>query len=485
MNSFRISLASLAVFSALGITACQESANESTPAATAAPAIVSGVITNFGSIFVNGVEYETGSSSVSLDGSPASEADLKIGMFVTLDATINADGSTGVAKTVSFADEVEGVVGTVNIAADGTGTLVVMGQTVTIDANTAFESKVSTIASIDQLAVGNIVEISGFSSGTGSILATRVEVKKSQRTNADTVSLKGLIANLDATAGTFTIGGLTISYDANTLLEHAPSTGLANGLFVEVKSTLGTNGSGQLIASKIELKGGGKKGLKVEKDKHMELEGIVTAATIDGSSFMLNGQTIQLVSTTEYKGGTKDKIVVGVRLKVEVSTDADGNVVATEVKFASEGNIRFEGTLDAVDTANNTVTIMGQVIKLTNSTIAQDKRDEGEHRAVRYFGVKDLLVGQRVKIRAFKDNTGAWIATKFERENSKSSPAELNAIVESVSTGTIVVAGITVNTAALTNQPFTVGQRIKLRGTYAGGVFTASAIDSESEDNHD
>ena len=473
MNTFRISLASLAVISALGITACQDSANDA-PAAKSA--VVSGVITGFGSIFINGVEYETGGSSVSLDGTTATESDLKLGMVVTLDAVINPDGTTGVAKTVSFSDELEGMVSAVTIAADGTGTVEVMGQTVTIDANTAFESKVSTITAIGQLVNGNIVEISGFSSGTGTILATRVEVKKAQRANSDTVELKGVIANLDTTAHTFKIGEMTIVYSDTTTLENLPTSGLANGLFVEVKNTAGTNGSGQLIASKIEVKGTGKKGIKVEKDKHMELEGLVTAAPVD-NSFMLNGQAIKLLSTTEFKGGTLSGLVVGVRIKVEITADDAGNIVAKEIHFATEGNIQFQGSVEAVDTANNTVTIMGQVIKIANSTITQDKREEGEHKAVRFFGVKDVLVGQRVKIRAYKDASGAWIATKFERENSNTSPAELNALIDSVGTGTITVAGITVNTAALTNATFTVGKRIELRGTYAGGVFTASSVD--------
>jgi len=475
MNTFRMSLASLAVISALGITACQDSANDA-PAAKSA--VVSGVITGFGSIFINGVEYETGGSSVSLDGTTATESDLKLGMVVTLDAVINPDGTTGVAKTVSFSDELEGMVSAVTLAADGTGTVVVMGQTVTIDANTAFESKVSTIAVIGKLVNGNIVEISGFSSGTGSILATRVEVKKDKHINngTNTVELKGVIAGLNTTAGTFTIGGMTIVYDGTTTLEHAPTSGLADGLFVEVKSTAGTNVNGQLVASKIEIKGSGKKGIKVEKDKHMELEGLVTAAPVD-NSFMLNGQAIKLMSTTEYKGGTVSGLVVGVRIKVEVGSDDAGNVVAKEIKFATEGNIRFEGNVEAIDTANNTVTIMGQVIKIANSTITQDKREEGEHKVVRFFGVKDVLVGQRVKVRAYKDASGAWIATKFERENSTTKPAELNALIDSVGTGTITVAGIMVDTTALTNTNFTAGKRIELRGTYAGGVFTASAID--------
>ena len=44
-----------------------------------------GTITGFGSVFVNGIEFETGSSSFDVDDNPSSsEDDLAIGMVVTV-----------------------------------------------------------------------------------------------------------------------------------------------------------------------------------------------------------------------------------------------------------------------------------------------------------------------------------------------------------------------------------------------------------------
>ena len=59
-----------------------------------------GTIDGFGSIFVNGVEYETGDSEILLDGQSASESSLRLGMVVTVRGTINDDGLTGTAEQV-------------------------------------------------------------------------------------------------------------------------------------------------------------------------------------------------------------------------------------------------------------------------------------------------------------------------------------------------------------------------------------------------
>ena len=52
-----------------------------------------GSIDGFGSIFVNGVEFETDESDVSLDGLTSTQDKLRLGMVVTVHGTVNADGT--------------------------------------------------------------------------------------------------------------------------------------------------------------------------------------------------------------------------------------------------------------------------------------------------------------------------------------------------------------------------------------------------------
>ena len=58
--------------------------------------ISSGPIDGFGSIFVNGIEFEIGSALIVVDGVDSAEADLRLGMVVRVCGSWEADG-TGTA----------------------------------------------------------------------------------------------------------------------------------------------------------------------------------------------------------------------------------------------------------------------------------------------------------------------------------------------------------------------------------------------------
>ena len=61
-----------------------------------------GTITGFGSIFVNGVEFKTTSSTIRVNGASSSESRLRVGQVVTVTGTVNSDGKTGTATTVEI-----------------------------------------------------------------------------------------------------------------------------------------------------------------------------------------------------------------------------------------------------------------------------------------------------------------------------------------------------------------------------------------------
>ena len=166
--------------------------------------VSTGTVTGFGSIFVNGVEFETNSAEFRIDDSPGSQDDLSIGDVVIV--SFDPDVSPTAAKTV-FADEaVEGPVDSINVAA---GELVVAGQTVLVDANTSFDDSIVP-RSLDGLSVGDFVEVSGLFDAPPDfrIHATRIELKPT----GSEPEVHGVVRSLDATAGTFRINALTVNY---------------------------------------------------------------------------------------------------------------------------------------------------------------------------------------------------------------------------------------------------------------------------------
>ncbi|VAW83267.1 hypothetical protein MNBD_GAMMA14-1087, partial [hydrothermal vent metagenome] len=171
MNISKLTTIAGAIAVVIGLSACGGGGSGSSTASTASTASV-GTITGFGSVFVNGVEFETNGATIVIDGVPGTEADLAVGMVVAMNGS--SSGTTGLALSIDVSDEMEGLVQSNSIPPAGnSGTLVIMGQTVTVDVNTLFESNVAGITTIDQIVAGNVVEVSGYSDGNGAVFATR------------------------------------------------------------------------------------------------------------------------------------------------------------------------------------------------------------------------------------------------------------------------------------------------------------------------
>ena len=136
-----------------------------------------GIISNLDNdMTVNGTSYNTNNATVIVDGVETDVSSLKEGMLVTVTGTESADGTAN-ARTISFTDDVEGMVLNSSVDASGTRVLNVLGQTVLVDANTVFESNDTNDVSTDDIDFGNIVEVCVYSNGNGDIQATRVDVK--------------------------------------------------------------------------------------------------------------------------------------------------------------------------------------------------------------------------------------------------------------------------------------------------------------------
>jgi len=474
MKPSSLTLPATTIAITLVLSACGGgSGGTSSTLGTSSLSTTQGVITGFGSVFVDGVEYDIPSGTpISVDGSDGTESDLQVGMLVTLKGNINPDGKTGTASSIEYADQMQGVVTATNVASNGTGTLTVMGQTVTLNSDTIFDSHVTSITSPDQIQVGNIVEVSGYASSNGDVIASRVEVKAvSQAANA-MIEVKGFIANLDSSAGTFDLGGLTVDY-SKLSAAYLPTVPLSNGQFVEVQSTAPFGGTGNLIASRIELMDDGVRGHEGTVGEDLEIKGLVTA-DFANDRFELNGKTILIDSSTRIVNGTTDQLVIGTPVKVHSHFDASNNLVADKIDFKNASKIELEGTLQAVDLDKGTITILDQVIYVNNTTVMLDKSDA----ARRYFSLSDLnpSSGDHLEVNAYLDSTsGDLIATKLERKN-------YSGVSKIVGTADIKhgleVAGVSVDTSTTSSSAPTVtpGSHVEIQGTYSDGVLHADDV---------
>lgn len=256
----------------------------------------SGTITGFGSIFVNGVEFKTSSSTFNVDDNPdGTEDDLAIGMHVTVNGTLNADGVTGNATSVTYDDQLQGPVGAPPIDIDTENkTITVLGIVVALNSTTTqfdIDDSVPGSFNFNNIKKGDNVEISGLFDSAGKLIATRVELKEQAFTiDSSIVELRGTIADLIGPNFTLNLQGMAgatvdIVTSSGTAYDDLPPGGLVDGTFVEVKGTCPDVTCTTIEATRIQ---GESEGFDGDSDGDVEIEGFITRY-VDDSDFDVDG----------------------------------------------------------------------------------------------------------------------------------------------------------------------------------------------------
>lgn len=317
----------------------------------------SGRISGFGSVIVNGVHFdETSATIVDDDGRPRTAADLRLGMTVSIDAGPVTTDATGIpratAKVLHVGADLAGPVTSVDPA---TGTLVMLGQTVTIGSATVFDGYATGLAGVQ---AGDVVEVFAFLDATsGRYRATRVE----KEDRLLTWTLQGVVATVDAANQRFTVGGATIEDGAVPGLP-ALSPGL------RVRATLAPAASGTVYAATQVVV---VQAPVLSQDEDSDVEGLV-----DGfqslANFQVDGVPVDASGPgVVFLNGTAAGVANGVRVEVE-GTVRNGVLVATQVDLrqddSQEAAVEITGQITAVDTTAHTFTLRGQVVTWDAST---------------------------------------------------------------------------------------------------------------------
>ena len=373
-----------------------------------------GEVTGFGSIYVNGIHFNTDTVSLEVDGdTTAVETDLRVGMVVKVVGTVNADRTEGVANQVIMSTGIEGLVFSNNYLVDGT--INVMGQTVKINNDTHFNSNVIGIDTLDQLVANDtVVEVHGFTDGQGNFYATMINVVETGGV-ATEVKIRGMIQNLSGVTvnSTFMIGGITIQFDgATSFNDGLQMSDLMNGMYVEVESAM-YSGSGTVLATKIEPENQGE-----SEGTGYELEGIVTDITnISSNEFSLNGQRIVFNMMTTFEGGVSADIQLETELEVDGVVQADGSIMAHEISFHIESDMNVEGAVTVIyaNTLSifDTGTMTAVSVTVNGLTSYEDDVDEMNHT----FNFGDITDGMNIRARYYTDASMVNIATSIERRN--------------------------------------------------------------------
>ncbi|MCG8487165.1 MAG: DUF5666 domain-containing protein [Chromatiales bacterium] len=394
-----------------------------------------GAITGFGSIYVNGIRYHTNSAQFTVDDSPGTESDLKLGMVVTVTATLN-DDSTGNASSIVFDNELQGPVANLISDADGqTKTFTLLGVSVTVDrVGTSFHD-----TTFDDLANGDLVEVSGFYDGSLVLNATFLENKERFAVGVSEIELKGTVSN--STVDSFQINGITIHYDPDgisTDLSRLTGT-ISDGDLVEVKGTLGTND--EIQATRIAHEDD----VLDDSISKVSLEGIITDY-VDDSNFRISGRAVDASSAVF----TPATLTLANGIKVEAEGPiVEGTLEALTIEARGGGDdIEIDAHVESVTSADNSI-----VLRLSNAsvTIFIDSRTrmEDKTKAVESLSLNDLASGDFVEVRGLLDGNSQVVLTELRRDDTDD--LVLQGPVENfVTNSSITILGVTIFTSAST-----------------------------------
>ena len=434
-----------------------------------------GPIANFGSVIVNGVTFSCTGATVANDDGTIDQGSgdrcvdannqglLQPGMVVTVQGSINANGTTGAATRVTVRDDLKGPVSNISTT---NNSFTVLNQTVLVDNDTRFEINnvhSTGLTGFANLADGMIVEVNGLPDGQGRVLATFVETKTN--VSSSEYEIKGIIT---VNGSTITIGGLTINNSGFA------TPALSNGQCVEFHGSFSNN---VLSLSRAPSVDDDCDGLQNSTGSlKAEVEGIINGFTsLNGGAgqFKVGRQTVAVSSSTVYRNGVADDLADGVKVEAEGPIL---NGVLNAVKIALKPAVRLQGTVDTVGA--NTANVLGVTVTWNANTDLEDTP----------------VVGDEFEIRGFKTGPASITALRIRQKNDNDSevrgPVDAGSIVSGSS---FRILGVQVNTTSSTQFEGTSGttaqsnfynslpanEIIEAKGSETANVITAREVERE------
>jgi len=448
-----------------------------------------GTVTGFGSIIVNGVKYDTSAAIFTIDGNPGFQDDLAVGNIVLVKGTIDDDSGIELAESVEFDDIVEGPI-TADSIDTVTGSFMVLGQQVFVDAFTSFDDSISP-ASLDGLADDDVVEVSGHVKADGSIHATRIEDKSL----GGEFEITGTVTEILETTK-FKINDLTVDFTNAASVRNFPgSRPVEAGDLVEAKGAF-DSATQVLDATSVEFKGDRLVG---DDGDHFEVQGFITSC-VSERDFEVSNLTMVDCDTNNGCTVTTEGAPTGtlaMNLKVEVKGQYEGNVlVATNVDIRLGKAIRVTAIVDSFDDKPISFSDEGSMVMLGITVMVDDgdrtRFEDKSGQDSEFFQISQIQAGDYLEIRGAVDGNGNLFAVIVELEELASSTAEFDTIIqgflqEDPATEPLTILGVIVDTNAATifedENDVTISESMFLGMIQAGSLIKAKGTDvSQSTD---
>jgi hypothetical protein len=369
-----------------------------------------GAITGFGSVYVNGVKYETDQAEYEVEDEAAfDDSTLKTGMVVKVKGSVNPDGRTGTANQIIYEDEIQGPVQDVPAVRTDPMEITIFGVPITVSSTDTFFDNGLSFSSLQN---GDNVEVSGYFNGQ-SLQATYVK-----KENDNDVEIKGTVSNsndIDQFILTTFFGAeITVTLD----LTAVPTPIIPqNDQYVEVEGT--PTGPTSVNAFKVEL-----------EDRHhldddegeVEIRGVLSN---DGSNWFLNDMPVTLSGDIEYEPEELEDAINNLPpegMMVKVEGDYRNGVLVIDEIEDKQDTLEFKGTVaNLVPTGakSGTLTIAFGAASGTVSVILDSNTMYSGDDSLQQFDLQtDVPSDAYVEVKAMQDPTGQILATRLEIEDS-------------------------------------------------------------------
>ena len=361
------------------------------------------------SIVVNGMFIRITEQTLILDHNKMhlSLNDLQVGMIVEIEAQMM--NGEKVALKIKIEDksdddytlEIKGVIDSLTA-----NYLVIDNQRIYFDSGTfvKYDHHMMGSGSIDDLQVGQYVEIKAMVKADGQLWAHKIEIE-----DAAAIQNKVVVKGVIDSVGTdfILVYDKVIVVDDSTEIYGAHHTSLSfsdlrKGQVVKVKGELQTDGS--ILASTIKV--------KELWSKYVELKGAVE--TIDANGFTVQGVYFNVDSTTIFFGNNHQLISfsdlqVGDVVEVKARRLSDNSLLAIKVELEDQTkmHVQVAGELQAI--TSDSIRVNNLNFAVDSLTVVYNLQDSMVTTAA-------LKVGQIVEVKAVIQSDGTYRAIKIEIE---------------------------------------------------------------------
>ncbi len=354
--------------------------------------IKSGIVTGFGSIYVDGQRFLSDNAQFTVNGQEGQSIDsLKVGMKISMGVQYSDDDQSPHLTHVLYDNDIEGVITAIDRN----------NKRIDVAGTTVFYNDLTHFIDVTEmsLSVDDRIEVSGYINGNSVFIATYIEIDDDLQNN-DSEYTSGIVSNLDTAQQTFTLQSLIVDYSA------ASVSAFGNGDKVKVEGNII---DGVFIASEVEITDEWYESeLSENSITRVELEGIVSAFDQSAMRITINGLTYTLAPNVEFEG----RQTIQPNDFVEVYIDpANNQVTKIEVKeqhLETDGKVK--GLVEAIDANNQTITVNGQTYLFTTMTRVEDDDDK-------YFHFTSLNLNDAVEIAYVVDADSNYVIQRIERED--------------------------------------------------------------------